>query len=134
MSPEGFSSHFDTRSAKQNIFFNFDGRFSNCYVQYEEMKKTNQSIPSSRGILHFLFSQSHEGFLFVNTIVTHCVFSQQGTKATQSRGNHPWSQVLHRFWRKGGQPVHTGCQTWSQNCYGLQGMAPQSKFGVFVGF
>lgn len=43
-------------------------------------KKSNQSIPSSRGILYFLFSKSHEGFLFVNTVVTHCVFFSQAPR------------------------------------------------------
>lgn len=56
---------------------------------------------------------------------------QSSTKTTQSRGNHPWSQVLHWVWRKGRQPVHTGCQIGGQNRNGVQGMVLQSSLQPF---
>lgn len=56
-----------------------------------------------------------------------CFYTQPGPKAAQSRGDYPWPQVLHWLWRKGGQPVHSGCQTGGQNRHGVQGTATKKK-------
>lgn len=71
--------------------------------------------------------QSQHSLKNVNTyiismLISYFISFQPGTKTTQSRGNHPWSQVLYWLWRKRGQPVHTSCKIGGQNCNGVQGM------------
>lgn len=74
-----------------------------------------------------------DGELHKIVLIT-CLFflPQPGTKTTKSWGNHPWSQVLHWLWREGGQPVHTGCKTGSQNRNGLQGMTLESSLQKYT--
>lgn len=75
--------------------------------------------------------KSHEVLLnvdvyFLKLCSLPVTFYQPGTKATQSWGNHPWTQVLHWLWGERGKPVHTGCTTGGQNRYGLQGEEAES--------